>query len=381
MKKIALVRGPNLNKWEIQNISPLCNEFAITAFASSQYNFDLSDFPLPIKKLHSLGQSLKAKPLRKLLNPVYGDYHDLIGLENALEGYDIIHSAETSYFYTYQAARARKRFNSKLIVTVWENIPFLYNNAQVKKNKQYIFEAADLFLAVTERAKEVLMLEGAPPEKIKVQAYGINTHHFKPAEKDANYLRKFNCNKNDIIILFIAHLYREKGIYDLLYAFKALMNRLKQYKHLKLLVGGKGKEEQNILRIIGDLELGGNVILIGSHRYDEMPKIHNLADIFVLPSIPVPNWQEQFGYVLVESMACGKPVVSTLSGSIPEVVGNAGILVPPNDFLFLANAIAELITSEDKRMESGKLGRDRINALFNVDKIALQFSNHYRALI
>ncbi len=381
MKKIALVRGPNLNKWEIQNISPLCDKFAITAFASSHHNFDLTDFPLEIKKLPSLGQSLKAKILRKLLNPIYGDYHDLIGLENALEGYDIIHSAETSYYFTYQAARARKRFNSKHIVTVWENIPFLYNNAQVKKNKQFIFENTDLFLAVTKRAKEVLMLEGAPHEKIKVQAYGINTDHFKPAKKDAHYLKKFNCTQDDIIILFIAHLYREKGIYDLLYAFKVLLNRLKQNKHLKLLIGGKGKEEQNILRILSELALNDNVKLIGSYKYDEMPKIHNLADIFILPSIPIPTWQEQFGYVLVESMACGKPVISTLSGSIPEVVGDAGILVPPNDFFFLANTIEELIINEDKRMYFGKLGRERINELFNVNKIAFQFSNHYRTVI
>lgn len=379
MKKIALVRGPNLNKWEIQNISPLCNEFAITAFASSNHNFDLTDFPLEIKRLHSFGQSLRAKFLRKTLNPFYGDYHDLIGLENTLEGYDIIHSAETSYYFTYQAARARKRYNSKLIVTVWENIPFLYNNARVKKNKQFIFENTDLFLAVTERAKEVLLLEGVPEDKIRIQPYGINIEHFKPSQKDNSLLKQFDCYEKDLIILFIANLYREKGIYDLLYAFKNLI--LRQNNNIKLLIAGEGKEENNVQRTIYELELQKNAKLIGSYKYGKMPKIHNLADIFVLPSIPIPSWQEQFGYVLIESMACRKPVISTLSGSIPEVVGDAGILIPPNDFFALSNALHNLINNSGKRNTFGLLGRERVTKYFDMKIVSNQFRNHYQSLI
>jgi glycosyltransferase involved in cell wall biosynthesis len=111
-----------------------------------------------------------------------------------------------------------------------------------------------------------------------------------------------------------------------------------------------------------------------------MPLIHNLADVFVLPSQPALRWQEQFGYVLVESMACGKPVLSTESGSIAEVVGNAGVLVPPNDYLALSRALERLIGSSSLRQELGTKARSRAEEMFDVRRVALQFKNHYENL-
>jgi glycosyltransferase involved in cell wall biosynthesis len=129
------------------------------------------------------------------------------------------------------------------------------------------------------------------------------------------------------------------------------------------------------------LELKKNVIIAGNFSYSEIPEIHNLADIFVLPSIPVKNWQEQFGMVLVEALASGKPVISTLCGSIPEVIGNAGILIQPNDPLSLYYAIKKLIIDEDLREKYSKLARTRAEDIFNPEKIALNLKREYEKLI
>jgi glycosyltransferase involved in cell wall biosynthesis len=112
-----------------------------------------------------------------------------------------------------------------------------------------------------------------------------------------------------------------------------------------------------------------------------MPRIHNLADIFVLASQPTPVWQEQFGYVLAESMACGKAVVATTSGSIPEIVGDAGLLVPPSDFQSLAEALGGLLADGARRRELGTRARLRATALFDRRAVSAHLRSHYEALL
>lgn len=379
--RIALVRGPNLNAWETQNLAPLCDKFEIVGFASYAHNFDISQVPFEVRKLVSFGQLARARILREPMNRIWGDYHDLQGLTRALKGFDIVHCAETMYFQTYQAARAKKALKFKLIVTVWENIPFLYDGARTVSNKKTVFDAVDLLLPVSNRSREALCVEGAPAEKIRVQMPGLDLEHFRPRPKDMELLQRFGCHAEDLIILFVANLYREKGIYDLLYAFRMLLDRRGMTEHVKLLIAGKGRERAGVLETIARLRLSDDVTLIGTHPYGTMPQIHNLADVFVLPSIPTPQWQEQFGYVLIESMACAKPVVSTLTGSIPEVVGDSGLLVQPNDPLSLADALEHLIKNPAARSDLSRRARDRAEQLFDVRKVSEHFGHHYLSIL
>jgi len=380
-KQLALVRGPNLNAWEMQSFTPLLNTFDIVGFTSYGHNFNVSAIPFQVKRLFSFGQFLRPRTVRSSLSHLLGDYHDLQGLGNALRRFDIVHSAETFYYCTYQTARLRHSNRFKLVVTVWENIPFLYETATKRAIKTTVFEAADLFLAVSSRAREALILEGAPQEKIKVQTPGIDLEQFHPMEKDFQLLRRFGCSGNDFIILFLANLYREKGIFDLLYAFRRVLNHLGKNVKLKLLLAGRGRDERKVLESIGHLRLEDHARLIGGFPYSSVPQLHNIADIFVLPSIPTPTWQEQFGYVLVESMACGKPVISTTSGAIPEVVADAGVLVPPNDFLSLAKALEDLIQDERKRLELGEKARRLAEETFDARRVAQHLNNYYEALL
>ena len=75
---------------------------------------------------------------------------------------------------------------------------------------------------------------------------------------------------------------------------------------------------RNRIRRLG---IEDRVLLAGGVPHTDIHRLHSAADIFVLPSIPTHLWQEQFGIVLIESMACGVPVVAARSGSIPEVIG------------------------------------------------------------
>lgn len=380
-KRVAIVRGPNLNSWEMQNYFPLLDSYDIVGFTSYGHNYDISEIPFRVKKLLSFGQIIRPRIFRGIMNNILGDYHDLQGLSKVIHGYDIVHCVETSYYCTYQVAKIKKKHNFKLVVTVWENIPFLYSLPATERCKKVVFAETDLFLPTSERAKQVLLLEGAPEEKIRVQMPGVDTGHFKPMEKDSELLRRFDCKEDNFVILCVANLYREKGIYDLIFAFRALLNHFGEKSDLKLLIAGRGKEEANIRSLIRKLQLVNYVKLIGSYSYAMMPKIHNLADIFVLPSIPIQSWQEQFGYVLIESMACGKPVIATLCGSIPEVVGDAGILVQPNDFVSLVDTISDLIKKENKRNILSQYGLKKVEENFSSHIIVNKLNKHYRDLL
>ena len=127
--------------------------------------------------------------------------------------------------------------------------------------------------------------------------------------------------------------------------------------------------------------LASFVTFSGRISYTDMPAIHRLADIFVLPSIPTPIWEEQFGMVLVESMASGKAVVSTQSGSIPEVVGDAGVLVPPGDPGALAQELGRLLCDEAWRNELGHRARQRVVSTYAHDIVAERIADAYRSVL
>ena len=379
--RVAFIRGPNLNAWEMQNYSPLAGRYDLVGFGSHGNNFDTTEIPFPVRRLFSLGQSVRSHAARVLLERWWGDYHDLRGLERALRGFDIVHAAETTYYCSYQAALLKHRLGFKLGITVWENIPFNHNAPATQRIKETVLREADVFFAVSRRTRDVLVLEGAPADRIVVQMPGIDIDHFSPRPRDPRLLAEYGCTPDTLVVLFVAHLYVQKGVYDLLFALRTLVQRHGSHSPIQLLIAGKGPEEAGLRRLIGQLDLGRHVRLIGSHPYSAMPAIHALADVFALPSRPIHRWQEQFGYVLVESMACGKPVVTTTCGSIPEVVGDAGVLVPPADCFALADALDALLSSPDRRAELGRSARTRAMTTFGTRSVAQQFHRHYERLL
>jgi len=95
----------------------------------------------------------------------------------------------------------------------------------------------------------------------------------------------------------------------------------------------------------------------------------------------VPSIYEGFGLPAAEAMACGTPVISTTAGALPEVVGDAGILVPPGDTGALVASIKALLDDEARRKELGAMGVERVKRLFNWDNAAGQTADYYREAI
>ncbi len=357
-RKVAVVRGANLNKWEMQNYEPLLDSYDITAYTTSETYFDIRDIKLQVVRLPFHDQGLLM---------------EMQGLKDHLSDKDIVFSADITYKFSAQAVRAKQEFGNKVICLEWENIPFNYEEYDVVREiKELVRNGADHFIAVTGRAKEALMLEGVPEEKIDVIPMGVDLNIFKPRKNDIVKDRsELGINSNETVVLFIGRMVWEKGIYDLLHAAARICRDSQMNEHrVKFLIVGKGPELQGVHERAEKLGITNRITFVEEYPYQDMYKLHNLADIFVLPSISTPKWQEQFGMVLIESMACGTPLISTLSGSIPEVVGDAGILVQPNDHLSLYNAIKKLVLDKNIREQTGDKALTRAESLFDSRKTA-----------
>lgn len=368
--KIAIVRGKFLNRYEMQFFEPLVGGFDITAFGSLTTYHDR--FAFPVVKLAS-PMDLPDFPYKMpILNRLFTDAHYLWGLEERLRGFDIIHTAETYFRYTQQCLNARRR--AKVVATVLENIPF--NNEGIWGRKGFKARARrelDHIIALTNKTKEALLLEGSDPSKITVISHFVDTKRFHPVTKKSS---------KNLTILFVGRLEVEKGVLDLLEAVKILCKdtALQTYT-LNFIFCGKGSTRVSLL--------DGHVRLREA-KYDEMPKVYQGADIFVAPSKPrtadvrgkpTPSWEEQYNTALLEAQASGLPIVTTRSGGIPENVGEAAVLVTPGEVGAIVHALKRFILSAALRQTYGARARKRAERVHDIHIGAKKLKKLYRSLL
>lgn len=124
-----------------------------------------------------------------------------------------------------------------------------------------------------------------------------------------------------------------------------LLRAVAQMPESTLELAGDGPSRATLERLGAELGLGDRVRFRG-HLGAGLPDFYKELDVLVVPSVPTPGWLEQFGRVVVEAMASGVPVIASRSGALPEVVGKAGLLVPPGDPAAIASALVELADVE-----------------------------------
>lgn len=382
--RVALVRGPQVNPYELQTYAPLAARgIELTAFASKAPFFELpagmrvEKLPSPMDAI--VGAKGIARKVREAVEYRRGTANRLEGLEAALNGFDIIHAAETFNAYSAQAADAAADYGKPLVVTVWENIPFLPVEPAFDRHRRRVLRDAAAFIAVTDRAKAALLLEGAPEERIHVIPVGVDTARFRPGPRPEGVRARHGVPEDALLFVFAARLTWEKGLLDAIHALKLqdLWGGPAQNAHL--LVIGQGDQEAVARERAAALGIGARVHFAGHVPYDSIPDHYRAADALVLGSVPTPRWQEQYGMVLIEAMACGLPVIVAASGSIPEVVGPDALLVQPGDAWTTAQAMAR-IADEKTREDLAHRGRARVERLFDRESVASQIERVYRAL-
>ncbi|MBN2538661.1 MAG: glycosyltransferase family 4 protein [Deltaproteobacteria bacterium] len=200
--------------------------------------------------------------------------------------------------------------------------------------------------------------------KFRVVPNGINTDFFYP-------LPHVKRSKDHILVTNSA----DTPLKGLKYLLEAIAS-IKKERNIKLTVVGTPKKKGVIEGLVKKLRIGDCVRFTGRIEYEEFAHYYAKATMAVIPSL-----YEGFGMPAGEAMACGVPVISTVGGALPEVVGDAGILVPTADSKALKDAIVSLLDDPDRCCQLGKAGLERVKSSFTWKHAAQKTVDVYREAI
>jgi len=383
---LALLKGNRFNPWHLQVFDRL-PDTAVTAFRADseiQRHFNERDDG-------SLGIGTEPIFFDTQAGPILDRYRNLftsrymnrepriVPFYERLREFDVVQTWELFTDWTAQALEARAHFGTPVSVMVWDNIPFnMERNTARRAMKERAAAAADVFIVHTERSQRMLAIEGVSTDRIVRINPGVDIERFAPGP---GRRADFGLRDDEFVILFVGWLLPRKGIDFLILALRELVNDddLRSMK-FRLAVVGSGPGKDRVEQLIERTHMQDYCTFTGSVSYDRMPDAFRAADVFVLPSIATPEWQEQFGMSLIEAMASGVPVVSTMSGAIPEVTGERAVLCQPNDFVSLFEALKDLALHPEKRQAMGNAGRAHAVAHFGLDAFARRLNDVYVSL-
>ena len=210
--------------------------------------------------------------------------------------------------------------------------------------------------------------------QVEVIYNGVDNAVYYPM--DASSIReKFDIAQDALVIGMIGRVNAIKGQNDFIEAVEPLLEKNEQA--VAFLAGGVFPGEEWRLEEL-DKRIASSSVVSQIHRidyYDKTSELYNMFDIFVLPSIK----PDSLPTVVLEAMACSKPVVGYNNGGIAEMVvdDKSGYLVKPNRPQELSNAISLLLDSSEKREKFGRVGYQRQKELFSLESYIKNFSEFY----
>lgn len=208
-------------------------------------------------------------------------------------------------------------------------------------------------IAVSEwTARDAVGIFGIPRERVVAIPNGVgeDMRRLDP-ERVAIWRRRRGLKER--FILFVGTLEPRKNITLLLRAYARLRQR-GAVDHQLVIAGGKGWYYDNVFETAENLGLRDAVAFPGYVAQEDLPLWYNAADLFVYPSL-----YEGFGLPPLEAMACGTPAIVSNSSSLPEVVGQAGVMVDVDDEEALAKEIESLVTDRDRHRHYAEAGLAR----------------------
>jgi glycosyltransferase involved in cell wall biosynthesis len=249
-----------------------------------------------------------------------------------------------------------KPFWRKLKVRRWYS--FLGMQGRVSRRLSHI-------ITVSEASKhDISSAFSIPKNRFRVVANGINTDIFHPrpeVKRLDNHIMVTNSADTPL-----------KGLRFLIEA----VDSIRKKRDIHLTVIGAPKKNGDIDRLVKRLNASSFITFTG--RIDDA----DFADYYARTTIAVvPSIYEGFGLPAGEAMACGVPIISTTGGALPEVVGKAGVLVPPRDSGALETAIIDLLDNPNKREQLASAGYERVKRHFTWHNTAKQVAEVYREAI
>ncbi len=303
-------------------------------------------------KSFNLSQRLYSRPEGSLIKIVI--LLALPTLKKVIKNFnpDILHA---HYATSYGALAALTRFHP-FIISVYGNdiYEFPKKSWLHRQLLKYNFLKADKILSTS----HVMARHTAKftDKKIAITPFGIDTTIFKPESKTVTDDR--------IYIGTVKTLEEKYGIKYLIEAFKIITDKHPDLP-LRLLIVGGGSQANMLKNLAQKLQIQDKIDFTGRINYDDVVLYHNKLTIAVFPSTID---SESFGVAVLEASACGKPVIVSNVGGLPEVVinGETGIIVEPKNPELLAIEIEKLILNEELRNNMGKKGREFVQKQYSL---------------
>jgi glycosyltransferase involved in cell wall biosynthesis len=276
-------------------------------------------------------------------------------------GLDILHSPD---FIPPHRPRCRS------VITVHDLAFLLYPHFLTRESARYyghIDQAVrwtDQIIAVSNSTKrDAIQHLGVPEDKITV-VYEAANAIFRPIDHVAarEQVRKRH-GVDGPFLLFVSTIEPRKNVPTLLRALWQLVECYKEDVHL-ILAGGKGWLFEDVFALVDELKLAGRVHFVGRVSSEELLYLYNAAELLAHPA-----FYEGFGLPPLEAMACGLPVIASNVSSLPEVVGDAGILIDPHDVDELTVSMWRVLNEAGTRREMREKGL-RQAARFSWEKAA-----------
>lgn len=257
--------------------------------------------------------------------------------------FDIIHS-HFIWSSGYVGMKLKEKYNVPLVITGhgFDVYKLPFENKYWEKKIKGIIKKADILSTVSDFNKKKLKELGVDMKKVVVINNGYSVENFHPQDKE--FARKeLRLPIKGKICVSVGNLEEVKGFDILIKSIKKLKDEGVEIKHY---IVGEGTQKNNLKRLVKNLDLNDTVYIVGSRPHDEIGKWINACDLFVIPSRI-----ESASVVLLEALACGRPVVGTRTGIIPKVLNkNSGIVTKVSDVNSLATAIRYSLKKEwDKR--------------------------------
>lgn len=286
--------------------------------------------------------------------------------------------AHTATYDGYVGLMIKKKFNLPLVCSLRGsdiNIYPHYEKLTMHLTRRVI-SGADRLISVSSALKNAAMGLENPAKEIQVVYNGCDFNDPHGSGEFRKMTRsKLGISSKDTVLIFAGSIDKDKGIFELINAFK----KLKQKRaDLHLILLGDGPETGDVKKILLSNDLGRRIHLTGSRPHKEMFLWLKAADLFVLPT-----YYEGLPNAILEAMACGLPVISTRVGGIPEAVidGESGILINSKDEDALRSAIEFLLNSNGLAMEMGRNGRAIIERKFSWQRNAEETVRIYEDII
>lgn len=210
-------------------------------------------------------------------------------------------------------------------------------------NVKNIINEADTVIAISQNTKrDIVELCDQPPTKIEVVYSGVDPAYqplYNHQQELENIKKKYDLPRN--FLLYLGNLDSRKNVEGIIKAFDIFTRKYKRNNYHLVIAGMPGWGYKNIIDAWNSCPHKNRIKFIGYVPEEDKKYLYNLASVFMFPS-----FYEGFGLPPLEAMACGTPVIAGFTSSLPEVVGDAGILVDPYNPRDIFEAIKQIIWDE-----------------------------------